>query len=124
MNVKTWIVAKLLANSSLLAAIGGASHLLPTHPGTIAAFPALIYTEAGHRTVGYFDNASSAVESVLVFDIYTSGTTTSTIFDALHAVMTTNLYNLDFSSDVPEADASLKHKTCRYRRALRAEDLA
>ena len=87
MNVKSWIVAKLLANTALMTAIGGQSHLLPQHPGTIAAFPCLIYTEANHATTGYFDNVSTAVESIFVMDIYTSGGTTSTIFDALQSVM-------------------------------------
>ena len=123
MNVKSWIVAKLLANTALITAIGGLSHLLPQHPGTIAAFPCLIYTEANHATTGYFDNVSTAVESVLVFDIYTSGGSTSAIFDLLQSVMAGLFYNLDFSSDVPEADTSLRHKTCRYRRTVRAEDL-
>lgn len=123
MNVKTWLVAKLLANSPLTTAIGGASHLLPQHPGTITVFPTLIYTEADHRTVGYWDNVATAVEVTYVMDVYTSGGTTSTIFDALHTVMTGLMFNLDFSSDVPDADLNVRHKTCRYRRAIRSEDL-
>lgn len=124
MNIKSWLVAKLLANSALTTAIGGSSHLLPQHPGTITVFPSLIYTEAGHRTTGYWDNTSTAVESVITMDIYTSGGTTSTIFDALQNVMAGLFYNLDFSSDVPDADLNVRHKTCRYRRQVRAEDLA
>lgn len=123
MNIKAWIVAKLLANSALTTAIGGQSHLLSQHPGIITAFPCLIYTEANHRTTGYFDNVATAVESTIVFDIYTSGGTTSTIFDALQSVMAGLMYNLDFSSDVPDADLNVRHKTCRYRRMIRAEDL-
>jgi len=123
MNVKSWIVGKLIANTALMTVIGGQSHFLPTHPGTISAFPCIIYTEAGHATTGYFDNVSTAIDSTFTFDIYVSGGTTSTIFDALQAVMAGLFYNLDFSADVPEADASLRHKTCRYRRAVRVEDL-
>jgi hypothetical protein len=123
MNIKSWLVAKLLANTALVTAIGGQSHLLPQHPGTIAVFPCLIYTEANHATTGYYDNVATAIESLIVFDIYTSGGTTSMIFDALQTVMAGLFYNLDFSSDVPEADLSLRHKTCRYRRTVRAEDL-
>ena len=123
MNVKSWLVAKLIANTALMTAIGGQSHLLPQHPGTIAAYPCLIYTEADHATTAYFDNVATAVRSIIVFDIYTSGGTTSTIFDLLQSVMAGLFYNLDFSSDVPEADTSLRHKTCRYQRAVRAEDL-
>lgn len=123
MNIKSWLVAKLIANTALMTAIGGQSHLLPQHPGTIAAYPCLIYTEANHRTTGYFDNVSTAVESAIVFDIYTSGGTTSTIFDLLQSVMAGLFYNLDFSADVPDADLNVRHKTCRYQRAVRAEDL-
>jgi hypothetical protein len=87
-------------------------------------FPCLIYTEVQHRTVGYFDNTSSAIESVFVVDIYVNqGGSTSAIFDALLAVMAGLMYNLDFSTDVPEADLNLRHKNCRFRRVLRAEDL-
>lgn len=123
MNIKSWLVGKLTANTALMTAITASSHLLPQHPGTITVFPCLIYTEANHRTTGYFDNFSTAIESTIVFDIYTSGGSTSTIFDALQTVMTGLFYNLDFSSDVPDADLNVRHKTCRYRRAVRAEDL-
>jgi hypothetical protein len=123
MNIKSWLVGKLLADTALMAAIGGSAHLLPAHPGIITTFPTIIYTEAGHSTTGYFDNVSTAVESIFVMDIYTSGSSTSTIFDALQTVMAGLFYNLDFSSDVPEADLNLRHKTCRYRRVVRAEDL-
>ena len=123
MNVKTWLMGKLTADVALMAAITDASHLLSAHPGIVKTFPALIYTEDGHMTTGYFDNAYSAIESVMTFDIYTAGTTTSTIFDALLSVMAAQMYNLEFSRDVPEADLNLRHKTCRFRRVLRAEDL-
>lgn len=123
MNVKTWLMAKLKADATLMATLGDFTHLLSEHPGTVKNFPALIYAEDGHRTVGYFDNAATAIESLMTFDIYTAGGTTSTIFDALLSVMAAQMYNLDFSKDVPEADLNLRHKTCRFRRVLRAEDL-
>lgn len=123
MNVKTWLMGKLTADATLMAAITDASHLLSAHPGIVKNFPALIYTEEGHRTVGYFDNTASAIESVMTFDIYTAGGTTSAIFDALLSLMAGLFYNLDFSRDVPEVDLNLRHKTCRFRRVLRAEDL-
>ena len=123
MNVKVWLMAKLKDDSALMSAITDSSHLLSAHPGTVKNFPALIYTEEDHRTTGYFDNRYSAIESVFLFDIYTSGGSTSAIFDALVSSMSELMYNLDFSRDVPEADLNLRHKTSRFRRVLRAEDL-
>jgi len=123
MTIKSWLVGKLTGNAALMAAIGGSTHLLPQHPGTITVFPCLIYTEANNADTGYFDNVATAAESVFTFDIYTSGGSTSAIAEALHTVMAGLFYNCDFSADVPDADLNVKHKTCRYRRILCAEDL-
>ncbi|HQM02114.1 MAG TPA: hypothetical protein PLH98_16425 [Ruminococcus flavefaciens] len=123
MTIKSWLVGKLTGNAALMAAIGGSTHLLPQHPGTIAVFPCLIYTEANNADAGYFDNVATAANSVFTFDIYVNSGSTSTIAEALHTVMAGIFYSCEFSADVPDADLNVKHKTCRYRRAIRAEDL-
>lgn len=123
MTIKSWLVGKLTANTALMSAIVASSHLLPQHPGTITVFPCLIYTEINNADKGYFDNVATAAESVYTFDIYTSGGSTSTIDEALHTVMAGLFYNREFDSDVPDADLNIRHKTCRYRRLVRAEDL-
>jgi len=124
MNVKAWIVGKLLANTALVAAIGGQTHLLPTRPDKLTVYPCLIYTEVNAADRHFADDQPLATESVFTFDIYVSGGSTSTIDDALHAVMNGLFYAREFSSDVPDADLNVKHKTSRYRRTLCAEDLA
>ena len=123
MTIKSWLVGKLLADTALVALIGGQSHLLPQHPGIIATFPALIYTEANNSDTHYADNMPLAADSVFTFDIYVSGGSTSAIDEALHAVMIGLFYTREFSADVPDADLNVKHKTSRYRRTLCAEDL-
>lgn len=123
MTIKTWLVGKLLAATALTTAIGGTSHLLPQHPGTINAFPCLIYTEAQNADRHFADNVPLAAESVFTFDIYTSGGSTSAIDEALHTVMIGLFYSREFDADVPDADLNVKHKTSRYRRTLCAEDL-
>ena len=124
MNVKAWIVGKLIANTALMTAIGGQTHLLPAHPGKVVAFPCLTYTEANAADRHFADDQPLATESVFTFDIYVSGGSTSAIDDALHTVMKGLFYAREFSSDVPDADLNVKHKTSRYRRTLCAEDLA
>jgi hypothetical protein len=123
MTVKPWLVSKLTANTALMAAVVSSSHLLPQHPGTITVFPCLIYTEANNADAGYFDNVATAAESVFTFDIYTSGGTTSTIDEALHTVMAGLFYHREFDADIADADLNVRHKTSRYRRTVRAEDL-
>lgn len=122
METKSWLVAKLKADAALMAAIRGNAHLLPTHPGVIAEFPTLIYSETC-RQAGYFDNAPTAIELTYVFDIYTADASTTPIYVALVAAMTGLGFNLDLALDVPDADASIAHKNCRFRRLVRAEDL-
>lgn len=123
MNVKAWLMGKLLANTALTTAIGGNPHLLPAHPGTISVFPCLIYAEANNADRHFADDMPLAAESVFTFDIYVSGGSTSVIDEALHTVMIGLFYSREFSSDVPDADLNVKHKTSRYRRTLCAEDL-
>ena len=124
MTVKPWLVGKLTANAAIMALITNSTHLLPQHPGKIAAFPCLIYTEANAADRHFADDQPLATESVFTFDIYVSGSSTSAIDDALHAVMIGLFYSREFSADVPDADLNVKHKTSRYRRTLCAEDLA
>lgn len=123
MTIKSWLVGKLTANTALMALITDSTHLLPQHPGIITVFPCLIYTEVNNADKEYFDNVATAAESVFTFDIYTSGGSTSTIDEALHTVMAGLFYNREFDTDVSDADLSIKHKTSRYRRLLRADDL-
>lgn len=122
MNIKTWITGKLLADSTFTTAIGGTSHFFYGYPNSFSTLPVVAYFESGHSTIGYFDDASTAIESALTFDIYTN-TSTSTVFDALASVMAANLFNLDFSTDLYETDAKMHHKTARFRRTVRSEDL-
>lgn len=123
MTIKSWLVGKLLADTALVALVGGASHLLPQHPGVIASFPCLIYTEANNADAHFADNVPLAADSTFIFDIYVSGGSTSAIDEALHTVMMGLFYTREFSADVPDADLNVKHKTSRYRRTLCAEDL-
>jgi len=123
MTIKSWLVGKLTASDALMTVLGGTSHLLPQHPGTIATFPCLIYTEMNNADTGYFDNVATAADSVIVFDIYTVDGSTSAIDEALHTVMAGLMYNREFDADVSDADSNVRHKTSRYRRVLRAEDL-
>lgn len=123
MTIKSWLVSKLTANAALMTLLGGATHLLPQHPGVIAAFPCLIYTEMNNADTGYFDNTATAADSVFTFDIYTSGGSTSAIDEALHTAMAELMYSREFDTDVSDADLNVHHKTSRYRRVLRAEDL-
>jgi len=121
-NIKTWITGKLLADSTFTTAIGGQTHFFYGYPNSFSTLPVVAYSESGHSTTGYFDDASTAVESALTFDIYTN-TSTSTVFDALASVMAANFFNLDFSTDLYETDAKMHHKTARFRRTVRSEDL-
>jgi len=123
MTVKTWLVAKLKADTALMALITDSTHLLASRPDTITVFPCLIYTEVNNADAFFLDDRPTAADSVFIFDIYVAAGSTSAIDEALHTVMMGLFYTCEFDSDVPDADLNVKHKTSRYRRSIRAEDL-
>lgn len=123
MTIKSWLVAKLKADTALMALITNSTHLLASRPDVLTVFPCLIYTEVNNADKEYEDNLATAAESVYTFDIYVMGGSTSAIDEALHTVMAGLFYNREFDTDVPDADLNVKHKTSRYRRIIRADDL-
>lgn len=122
MNVKEWLVAKLLANSALMALIGGTSHFVFFYPDSFSTLPMLTYSESLNADTEYFDDVPKASRVVYTFDIY-SKTSTSAIYDALKAAMNALLFNQDFATDLYETVTKIHHKNIRFSRTIRTDDL-
>jgi len=122
-DVKALVYNALKSDATLLSALGGdATKVQFSFPNDFNALPVVTYREDDQAADEYLDDAATADRSVIQIDTWTVNTSTSTIAKAVDSVMAGLMFHREFSSDVPNQDATIFHRVARYTRLFSATD--
>jgi hypothetical protein len=124
LDVNAWLNTKLSQDAAVLAIVGDVNRIIFGYPNTFVQLPIVTFQEMNQPTMVYDDDAPVTVESYVQIDIWTDENGTTTLAQAVDAVMIGLLWDCEYSADVPEPDTKYRHRAMRYRRQLTAEDLA
>lgn len=124
LDVKTWILAKLKADSALVAALGASTKIVFEYPEDFSLVPILTYSELNQADTLPADDVATAWESQLEFHVWTAnGVSTTAIAVHVARVLNANGYEMFFGYDVPEPDVKFRHRVLRFSRSLTGSDL-
>ncbi len=124
LNVKAWLVAILKADASLVASLGTADKIIFEYPNIGETVPVLTYLELNQPDTLFEDDVPMAVTSTIQFDVWTdNGASTSIIAGHVSRIMTSLFFACEYSADLPDPDAKLRHRVMRFSRSLTASDL-
>jgi hypothetical protein len=124
---KAWYWNKLSTDASLLALLGGVSHISDMRPEVITVFPMVILTDEDHRDREYAHNKPKAVRQQVKADIYiralNGAATTSTIGILIANIFDALFFTCSGNHEVPEPLDGVRHRTMRFSRDLFPSDL-
>lgn len=123
LDVKTLVVTTLKADAQLVALLGSTDKIFFAYPDTFNKVPLVTYREDNQADRDFADDAPFGFDSIIVIDIYTPATSTTSIAKRVDVVMHNLGFTVEFSSDVPEPDTKYRHRNSRYRRVFTAGDL-
>lgn len=111
-NIKTTVVSTLKADTTLKGLVSDRVifYALPDSP----VFPSITYYEQNNAPALVGDGKELTSESVMVIDIWATGSTTA-IAQAVDSVMAGLNFRREFATDLYETDTGVYHKHMRYR---------
>lgn len=115
-NIKTTVVSTLKADTTLKGLVSDRVifYALPDSP----VFPSITYYEQNNSPALVGDGKELTSESVMVIDIWATGSTTA-IAQAVDSVMAGLNFRREFAGDLYESDTRVYHKSMRYRNKSR-----
>ena len=115
-NIKTTVVSTLKADTTLKGLVSDRVifYALPDSP----VFPSITYYEQNNAPALVGDGNELTSESVMVIDIWATGSTTA-IAQAVDSVMAGLNFRREFAGDLQESDTGVYHKSMRYRHKSR-----
>ncbi len=117
MNIIGWLYQKLIADTALVAALGGSSKIVRAYPNTSDNLPVLAFLEANNRNESFYDNAPLGASEAVDVHVFTEfNTPTTTIADLVSDRMAALLFTRDYQADQDDPSTKVRHKVMKFSR--------
>jgi len=113
-----WIYSKLSADATLTALLASGGGLVYFFPNSFEKLPVVSYSVSQYTSdMDYKDDVTFSNDITVNVDIYLKNSENSTpIIQAVDAVLTGLLLNLDYCNPIGDPSAKTQHVTMRYSR--------
>ena len=122
-DTELYITDLLTTDATLLALVGDATHISSVYPEKITLFPYIVYREENQIDTKFKDDFPSASISEYIVDIFVKENDTYPIAKAVYDIFFPLNWVCDYSSNVPDPDIRVQHRTMRFSRLLMAGDI-
>ena len=93
-------------------------HVSQTMPAVFTELPAIIFSVGNNAVSTDLDGAILSQNIEMQVDVWAEDSVTaSTVLSQVEEIMRSNLYNMSFSNDVPNA-GNLHHIVCRFAKLI------
>lgn len=110
------------ADTALVAAFGGKTHIVDSRPVTITTFPLLILTDENQSDMEFVDNKPRMSRFTVKADVYTKDDsaypTSTTLGTNVARVFGDQFYTCTANGETPDDTVGVRHRVMRFSREL------
>lgn len=122
-DTQSFVFTTLSTDATLLALVGGITHISEARPENITVFPYIVFREDDQADSEFVDNLPVASDSKYVIDIFVKEADTYPIAKVIHDIFMALFWTCEYSSDTLDPDISVRHRIMRFKRLLFAGEI-